>query len=287
MNQVALDVSSNTNHEDSAAYYYCAPTAKEPVNLEFIKPFENLENFTSHSERPQLSGASLSTPFDGFAFPVLAVLTIGYLLVYRMAPSRFQLTLSSFYNHRLIHEQSKDEANVSIYYQLSMLLLALISLGWFTTELLKWGVFTEPFMLENRYWLVVLLLIIAVSLWLGIKVLLLNLSGNLFKIYNQLREYSNTVFHYTHLSGLLIFFVLVGLHFFEWPALFDGGSVSPFPFLYTGIFIITSLYLLRVLKTLYFGSRLYSISLYYNILYLCALEFLPLLLVARWVTSNT
>ena len=286
MNQITDDVSLRANQTDSATCYYCAPAAKEDLNLEFIRPFETLEKFSSQSERPQLSGINRPSLFDGLAFPVLAVLTIGYLLIYRMAPARFQLTLSSFYNHRLIHEQSKDEANVSVYYQFSMLLLALISLGWFITELLKWGVLTKPFMLENRYWLVVLLLIIAVSLWLAIKVLLLNLSGNLFKISNHLREYSNTIFHYTHLSGLLIFFVLVGLHFFEWPALFDGGSVSPFPFLYSGIFVIASLYLLRVLKTVYFGSRLYSISLYYNILYLCALEFLPLLLVARWVTSN-
>jgi hypothetical protein len=85
-------------------------------------------------------------------------------------------------------------------------------------------------------------------------------------------EYIHNVFLFNRNLGLFLFPFLIGISYMS-------DSLTPV-FVYTGIGVVVSLYLLRIFRgiTIFFNA---GFSIFYLILYLCALEFLPLILFFR------
>lgn len=278
-----------TELQDSTQCYYCSASKEvdaDTIGLKWTHPFQQLESVTSVIVAPRLQGEPRDTGVKSSVFAVLLLMVVSYLLIYRLAPSRFLLTLLAPFNQKAVREQARDDANISLYYQLSMLLLALVAMGIFATELMFYQLKNSGELPHYPYWIVVLLFVIGLAIWLGSKVILINVAGTLFNVQMVLKEYTAVLFHYTYSLGLLLTMAIAGLYFFEWPAALSSSAVHHEVFLYVGLGLLAILFVLRILKTIYFGTVKYSISLFYNILYLCTLEILPLLIVARWVTYS-
>lgn len=101
------------------------------------------------------------------------------------------------------------------------------------------------------------------------KSLILYLTGAISLNQKTFAEYTHTVFLFNRNIGLALFPVLLGM-------VYMPDSLFPL-LLYSGIVLILLAYILRIFR----GFQIFireGVSIFYWILYLCALEFLPILL---------
>jgi len=89
-------------------------------------------------------------------------------------------------------------------------------------------------------------------------------------------EYSATVYQSYHITGFILFLITVLVSYTTFAA--------PQTLLYSGLFAVSAAYFLRVLRLLFIFLKR-NISIFYLILYLCALEFLPVLVVLKYLTD--
>ena len=108
-------------------------------------------------------------------------------------------------------------------------------------------------------------------LYIG-KVIAIRALGYVFKAANESKEYVFTTFLYNKNLGLFLFPVIIASPF-----------VQPFAvewLMYIGVFMILFFYILRLTRGLKILFRKH-VSIFYMILYLCALEILPLLMIYK------
>ncbi len=117
---------------------------------------------------------------------------------------------------------------------------------------------------------------ILVALIITLRFITCFLLGNISSEKALFDEYTATVFQFYHVTGFILFTLSVLLaytRFFRPESLLDTGFV-----------LIAMVYLMRILRLfLIFLKR--DVSILYLILYLCALEFLPALIVMRYLTN--
>ncbi len=108
-------------------------------------------------------------------------------------------------------------------------------------------------------------------LYIG-KVVVIRGLGYIFKGSNESKEYIFTTFLYNKNLGLFLFPVIIALPF-----------VQPFAvewLMYIGVSMISFFYILRIARGLKILFRKH-VSIFYMILYLCALEIFPLLMIYK------
>lgn len=125
------------------------------------------------------------------------------------------------------------------------------------------------------------LFLICLFVLLGIylvKTISFRLLGYIFNGSRETREYLHSVFLFNKNLGLFLFPVIVGVPFivpYAVPLLLKGG-----------VALAGCLYLLRLLRGLKILFRKH-VSIFYMILYLCALEILPLMMIFKLIQKFT
>ena len=109
-----------------------------------------------------------------------------------------------------------------------------------------------------------------------IRHMLCSLLGSITGENAVFREYSATVYQSYHVTGFFLLLITVLVSYTTFPA--------PQTLLYSGIVAVSAAYLLRILRLLLIFLKR-NISIFYLILYLCALEFLPALMVLKYLTD--
>lgn len=108
-------------------------------------------------------------------------------------------------------------------------------------------------------------------LYLG-KIIVVRGLGYVFKGTNESKEYLFTTFMYNKNLGLFLFPVIIALPFVQ--------SFAVEWLMYIGVFMIFFFYVLRISRGLKILFRKH-VSIFYMILYLCALEIFPLLMIYK------
>ncbi len=121
---------------------------------------------------------------------------------------------------------------------------------------------------------VLIFLILSVSLVLAfsLKSLALSIVGFLFDKSRLFSEYIHNIFLYNKIYGILLLPVIVGLLY--------AGEVLYVPLIYSGLALGVGFYLLQLVRGLEIIIRK-EFSLFYLILYLCAFEILPILVLYK------
>jgi hypothetical protein len=163
-----------------------------------------------------------------------------------------------------------EEANVTrsrVFYFMNFLFFINISL--FVTQVLEYNHFTI-FKLHG----IILFFIIfaAILLIYTVKSLVLRLLDFVFLTRGGFSSYLFIVFIYNKMVGFVLLPIIAILPFVP-------GNVTPY-LIYAGGLIIIILYLFRVFKGLQLGIK-NRLSIFYLILYLCALEILPVLVLLK------
>lgn len=91
------------------------------------------------------------------------------------------------------------------------------------------------------------------------------------------KEYVFNLFIFCQIAGIILFPVVVFLQFSKYPAEW---------FLYPGLIICGSIYMLRIFRGFVISALEQNIGFLYIILYLCALEILPVLVLVRFLLIN-
>ena len=91
------------------------------------------------------------------------------------------------------------------------------------------------------------------------------------------KEYVFNLFVFCQIAGIILFPVVVFLQFSRYPAEW---------FLYPGLIVCGSIYMLRIFRGFVISALEQNIGILYIILYLCALEILPLLVLVRFLLIN-
>jgi hypothetical protein len=107
-------------------------------------------------------------------------------------------------------------------------------------------------------------------LFWSVKVFLIRLLGTVFKTHATTREYLLNIMIFNLIAGILLLPVLVLAIYLQ----------SPF-FLYTGLIIISLMYVFRFFRGFIIGISLTKFSYLFLFVYLCSLEFLPLVVLLK------
>lgn len=91
------------------------------------------------------------------------------------------------------------------------------------------------------------------------------------------KEYVFNLFVFCQIAGIILFPVVVFLQFSKCPAEW---------FLYPGLIVCGSIYILRIFRGFVISALEQNIGILYIILYLCALEILPLFILVRFLLIN-
>lgn len=120
-----------------------------------------------------------------------------------------------------------------------------------------------------------LIFIAVLSLYIG-KVVVVRSLGYVFKGNNESKEYVFTTFLYNKNLGLFLFPVIIALPFVQ------AHAVRWL--MYIGVFMIFFFFVLRIARGLKILFRKH-VSIFYMILYLCALEIFPLLMIYKLIVG--
>jgi len=182
--------------------------------------------------------------------------------------------LTRFFLIRGINDKSSRESGELFHWHSTLLnLIAFLIMSlffYFTTVYLN----IIPSGLNNIiYWLITLgIIIIAVTL----RHLVCEITGNLSGEISLFREYLLGVYQSFRFSALFLFVIVI---------LISYTSFFPIKvYIIAGIFVLGLMYLISVVKLfIIFINR--NISIFYLILYLCALEILPVLISVKYFTG--
>ncbi len=197
-----------------------------------------------------------------FALVIFSWLRVGY-------GRYFQAAIQASYNFftaRRIFEESNVTRN-RVFYFMNFLFFVNISL--FIAQLLDYN-HLSIFKLHGI--MVFLLCFVLVIIIYSGKSVILHLLDFLFLTRNGFSSYVFTVFLYNKMIGFLLLPIIAVLPFVP-------KHITPYLFV-AGIGIILLLYIIRVFKGLQLGIK-NRLSIFYLILYLCALEILPVLLILK------
>lgn len=112
----------------------------------------------------------------------------------------------------------------------------------------------------------------------GVKFLSIYILGYIFKVQKAASEYSLSVFLFCNVVGLFMLPVVVCLTLMK--------QVSPVVFIYTGMGLLVVFMAIRVIRTLILGFNNSRISKFYLFMYLCTLEILPFIILAKLFILN-
>lgn len=117
-------------------------------------------------------------------------------------------------------------------------------------------------------------LLTGVALFYILKIALFRFSGYVFKSGKEASDYVLTIFVFGQIAGILILPFLVLLTY----------SQSEFAVI-AGLILFSMLYVYRIFRGVVTVTTVSKISVYYIFLYLCTLEILPLLIMAKMITD--
>ncbi|HVN58402.1 MAG TPA: DUF4271 domain-containing protein [Bacteroidales bacterium] len=194
--------------------------------------------------------------------------------IVRSVPGNFFRNMFRSLTMRGINENASRDTGSLFQWQSTLLnLSAFISVSFFCFLILRYYNVTLPGISRFLQWLICFGFIIAA---VTLRHLICNITGSLSDENEIFREYIVTIYHAYRFGGILLL-ILSSLILYV-PAV-------PVKFLFiSGIFAAGILYLLRVVRLLLiFLTR--HVSILYLILYLCALEILPVVILVKYVTG--
>lgn len=187
-------------------------------------------------------------------------------------PGDFNLIVDAFYNERTLQQVSKEDNMVTSWPYIFLYLIFSLALGLFI--LLIESAFTHYHLLNFENYLRISLL---VSILFIVKILLIRFVSFVFELDKLVREYV-TVLYLVYFNSMLflmpflLILLFVPVEYFKIVLILFSG-------------IVTILFIYRFLRTFFrlFGNLTFSV--FYLILYLCALEVAPVLILVKLLSS--
>lgn len=201
---------------------------------------------------------------------------IGVLILLLLIFSKIRLSYSKltsdmfagFFRYRYILKiyDTKNSSNNSGYFLMNLLFLISIPLFLFQVGIYKGYI-------ENANYKILLLLVGAVMAFFALRIIVTHFIGAIFKGTKEANEYNFNLLMHFKVAGMIIFPLTICI-----PYIFSSvvPTISWIGFLVLGLAYLSGIF--RGIKILYQKH----VSVFYMILYLCALEIVPALILLKF-----
>ena len=178
--------------------------------------------------------------------------------------------IHAFYDNRVLSQLNREEAAFNSWFFLFFYLIFSFLIGLFIYLFIEKYDFL-PF--EGSGMSIFMVISLLFAIFLGVKIIILRILGFIFQSEKVVKEYI-TVIYLSFFNISILFIPLTTLLLFT---LFKENNWV----FYTGIVVITVGFLLQFARILVQILSKYNVSKFYLIIYLCALEICPLIIIVK------
>jgi hypothetical protein len=257
-------------------FLYNIPATKP--NKGTIKVYENgQENIQTHTEQPPkpkkiLAEQPISPSFDWISYLIIALfILLGWTRIF--FKRYFNTLFKSFHFINYAEELFQEKSSLTIRGATFLNGVYFIVLGLFSLQNIKYFFPSIP-MAEYKLFFLSVGFFGAWYIW---NAFFKQFIGSVFQKLKVFTEYFYNYNIYRKIAGIIIFPVVVINQYIQ--------EELVMYFIYAGIIIFIIIYLIHILRGLQTFIK-NKVSIFYLILYLCALEFLPLLVFYEWITKE-
>ncbi len=225
---------------------------------------------SKQTEAPQLH-------FTDFDFGVASILLLAFILfvwLYSTNRKRLNQVIKAFYITRFSNQLGRDELSLGNRVSIFLSLLFVVTFSLFIYQLC---IFYGYIVAETNFLFCVKIAILIAAVY-GLKILVVRFFGFVFQNQKEAGDYSMMIFLFCNILGLFLLPIVVSIAFVK--------NVSPSIFIYSGLCVFVLLLLIRVLRGVMIGVSSNRVSKFYLFLYLCTLEILPFVIMAKLFMQN-
>lgn len=185
----------------------------------------------------------------------------------------FQTAIQASYNYfaaRRIHEEANVVRSRVFYF---MNTLFFLNLALFITQMFDYYNYN---ILNLDFYLIFLMVLLGLLIIYGLKGMFLGILDFIFLARGHFVAYNTTVFIYNKMIGFILLPLVSIIPYVP-------SNITPWLFK-AGVFVVFSLYTMRIFRGILVGVKI-RLSFFYLILYLCALEILPVLMLYKIAKS--
>jgi hypothetical protein len=271
------DILSGVTISDSTSYLRnLGSTSPEGFPFTFIE-----KNRETEAARHEILIRSLrdGEPRPGDTFRadwtvgVMFLAAVVLAVVRSVSPSLFRSVFRMVFMRGINENGSRDTGSLFLWQSTLMNLSSFISVSIFCFLAFTWAGAEIPGVGRFVSWLICFAVVIAA---VTLRHIVCNITGSISDEQEIFREYIMTVYQGYRLGGFI--FLLISFVILYSDGIPDG------PLFISGVAIAGLLYVLRVLRLIFiFITR--HVSILYLILYLCALEILPVVITVKYLTA--
>lgn len=209
-----------------------------------------------------------------FFFAFLAIL-IFWAFFYQRHHKGLNGIIKSFFSNNVLFNELNDKSGANGIVSLGMFLLGIATLSIFLFQALE-DSFVSLFLFDLRKTGVAVLIIgFAVIFGLFIKTLIILITGVIFDALKTMQGYLTLLIVSIQITGIILLPITI-IHTY-------GNLIHPLQIVNFGAIIIALTFLYRLIRSFLLGVKQTNSQAFHIILYICALEILPLLVIGRYI----
>lgn len=252
-------------HTDSVKTFVVAAT---PLPLDTTKSPSLFQNHSLEVKNP-----SPKIHFTKYDYWVAGILFLSFILftwLYVSNRKKLNQIVKGFFIPRIANQLKRDEFSFSNRVAIFLWILFVLSLTLFFSELITFFHIPPPSLSTAFSYGIIAFFIIFIYL---IKVIFIKVFGYIFQANKEASDYILMIYLYGNTLGLVLLPIVISIAFIR--------QISPAVFIYGGICLIALFILVRIIRGVIIGYNSTRFSLLYLFLYLCALEILPFVILAK------
>lgn len=199
-----------------------------------------------------------------------SILTVFFIL-FRLS---FMKMWRAFLNDNMLSQVQREQGKIANLPYLIMNLLFFSNLALLITTAQH---YLELSLIASNYWNNFLLIFGIITGLFLLKHLVLKVISYVFNIEKELRLYAFTITIFSSILGLLLLPLNVC-------TVYLPEGLTHF-MLGLSALVVIGVYIFRSLRGIFIGSRYLSSNLFHFLLYICAVEIAPFLILFRWITN--
>jgi uncharacterized protein DUF4271 len=242
-----------------------------------IAAIENLSEhsipalFKGHSLQPSVTNPKPVNKIIPDWFTIALFVTIGIFTWLKLKNGKIiQQLFSAFFNNSVTNQIVRDE---NILVQKASVMLSLVF--YFAAALLLYEIsiyFNWDYKVIGKGVVRFIIFVLFIASAYSFKMVLLKMMSTIFQINRAISTYIFNIFLINNILGIMLIPVIMLVAFFPYASDF---------FIWAGISMLLAAFLYRLFRGVIIWTSLSHFSLYYLILYLCALEIAPLLIIFK------
>ncbi len=210
------------------------------------------------------------TQYDYWITSMLFFLFSIFVWLYVSNTKKISQVIKGFYQTRYSNQNARNEFSVGNRISFFLAAFFIITMSIFISQLLLF--YHIDIFKKNFAELGIALIIFVVY---SIKFMVIKFLGNVFQVQKEMKDYTMLVFLFCNTLGLVMLPLVICLSFIK--------QIPPPVFIYTGIGIVITFFLIRMARGVFIGFKSSRVTKVYLFMYLCALEILPIIFLVKLV----